>query len=452
MKRFSEQLHTKAKSVTLKAAEQRELRERIISYMEYHPFEQSVSRPAKNPRTLTIPGYQVVRIPFSTMLKWSGMTAMFLLITIPVLAEKSVPGDSLYAVKVQFTEELRSSLTLTPYGRVEWETERLNRRIAEAKLLVNEGKLTDEVEAEIAAAVKEHSDIVRGEIEALREDDADQAALAVIELSTTLELQSTSLQEEGSAMLASAVYDAATANPAQMVVDALNESLSSQASQVDAATIPAYDKTMARVEINTTRAYELLESLALAPDDQLRREIGRRLEDAARSIEQSKSLRAENEVLAGEQLVDVLQRTQKLIVYMSDIGANSSIALETIVPILLTPEEQREKLIALTLEVNKKREILKVYTPKLSVQTADKVAFSLSIAAANEKAIASSTDMKQSLALVTESEEVLKDAVKLAEAEGVVITAATPQLELATTTTEQVADEDVLISEEREGE
>ena len=38
MKRFSEQLYKKSTSVKLQAAEKRELRERLVSYMEYHPL------------------------------------------------------------------------------------------------------------------------------------------------------------------------------------------------------------------------------------------------------------------------------------------------------------------------------------------------------------------------------------------------------------------------------
>ena len=54
---------------------------------------------------------------------------------------------SLYLVKVHFNEEIRSTLALSPYEKVAWETKRIERRIAEARLLASEGNLTDELGA-----------------------------------------------------------------------------------------------------------------------------------------------------------------------------------------------------------------------------------------------------------------------------------------------------------------
>ena len=42
MKRFSEQLHKKSESISLKMEEKNALRERLVSYMEYHPLPASM--------------------------------------------------------------------------------------------------------------------------------------------------------------------------------------------------------------------------------------------------------------------------------------------------------------------------------------------------------------------------------------------------------------------------
>ena len=42
MKRFSQQLNNKAKELTLSVAEKRDLRDRVVSYMEYHPVSAAV--------------------------------------------------------------------------------------------------------------------------------------------------------------------------------------------------------------------------------------------------------------------------------------------------------------------------------------------------------------------------------------------------------------------------
>lgn len=222
MKRFSEQFHTKAQSVKLQAVEREELRNRVISYMEYHPIDASV-KPLSS-KSITSNQFSYIRFPFVAVTKWSAVAAVFVLVAVPVLAEQSVPGDKLFAVKVRFNEEVISTLKLSPYEKVEWETERLNRRIAEARLLANEGKLTEEVEAEIVAAVQEHTESVEAGIEEIREDDADQAVLASIELNTTLQMQSETLQNDESASLALVTTEVADVNggPTQKLAEGTN--------------------------------------------------------------------------------------------------------------------------------------------------------------------------------------------------------------------------------------
>ncbi|MEK7462191.1 MAG: DUF5667 domain-containing protein [Patescibacteria group bacterium] len=437
MKRFSEQFNNRASTVKLQAFEREELRARVVSYMEYHPLPKpTVESYATTSRVklLQTDAFQSIQIPASLLFRASALLTVALLIVVPVLAERSVPGDSLYAVKVSFNEEVRSTLTFTPYQKIEWETQRLNRRVAEAKLLANEGRLTQEVEVEIAAAVKEHTEEVQKEIAVLRGEDADQATLASIELSTTLELQSASLQDGGSTVLAMAVGDVASDNTAQLVVDVINASLSDQESQNDAAHIPAYDKIMARLEMNTTRAYELLQSTGLKSEDQIHKDITRRLEDVGRSIETAKATRGENETTASEQLVAMLERTQKLIVYMSDIEGNRAIALETIVPTILTPEEEQSQLAQLTSDINKKSEILALAKPKVSSGAAEKISYSIDVAATNKSTVASSSN-RNALGLAKESIALLDDALKIVAAEGIDINAANPVATVAATAT-----------------
>ena len=120
MKRFSEQFYTKAQSVKLQAVEREELRKRVVSYMEYHPIEGVVRASAKN--AIENPYLSFIQLPTSLIARFSVVAAMLMLVVIPVMAEQSVPGDKLYAVKVRFNEEVISTLQLTPYKKVEWET------------------------------------------------------------------------------------------------------------------------------------------------------------------------------------------------------------------------------------------------------------------------------------------------------------------------------------------
>jgi hypothetical protein len=439
MKRFSEQFHTKAKGIKLSTSEKKELRERVISYMEYHPIPGTTQSVAKK-RTLALPSLNFSYIPTNPLFRVSASFAVILFIVVPFMAEKTVPGDTLYAIKVQFNEEVRSTFTLSPYKKIEWETERLNRRIAEARLLASEGRLTDEVEAEVAAAVKEHADIVKQEIAALRVEDADQATLASIELSTTLEMQSSSLQGDGQTVLAVAVADEASKNTAQLVVDVLNESLATEDLQSAGYNIPAFDTVMARVEMNTTRAYELLSSLSLSEEDQLRSALNRRMEDIARSINDAQGKRSENETVAAEQLIEVLQNTQKLIVYMSDIQVGSVGNLDAVVPVQLTNDELWQQTRETARRASEEAARLNTVREQVSVGLRDKIDYTLVQVSQNEATIASSSDVTAALVLAEQNQAMIQDLTKIALIEGVkfpvveIVTEPEPVFESSTTT------------------
>lgn len=361
MKRFSEQLHKQSTTVKLQAAEKRELRERLVSYMEYHPLpaEMKAEKPTKKTKATSAPlftdAFSTFSIPFAAIFKTSAVAAAIVLMVVPFVAEKAVPGDTLYAIKVQFNEELRSTLTFDSYQKVEWETERLNRRIAEARLLASEGRLTEEVEAEVAKAVQTHTENAKREIEELRTQDEDAAEIASISLDTTLEVQSTSLKGEGSDTTTGAVT---TMNdrPTNLIADAIDKSRDQVEVYNSSSTLPAYGKLMAKVEQNTTRVYELLDTIkGVAPEEELA-EVTRRIEDIERSIQTAIDLSEEEGNAAQLQLVNVLQRTQKLIVYITELEVNNTVDIESLVPVELTDVEEDQVVESLTLELNKKLE------------------------------------------------------------------------------------------------
>jgi len=339
MKRCSEQLHKQSQTVKLKKSEQADLRERLVSYMEYHPLPASMkSAPVSNTKKasgaeLFTDSFAHFAIPYQALFKFGSVAAVFVLLVVPFMAERTVPGDTLYAVKVQFNEEVRSSLTWGSYEKVEWETERLNRRIAEARLLADEGLLTDEVEASVAAAVKEHSDNAKREIEVLRETDADEAAIATIAFDSSVQVQAQALQHSTDAA-------STTTKTGGLISDALDQSLEKPVSD-EIATVPAYGKLMARVEMNTTRIGELRDSLVAIVSPQGLADVNRRIQDIDRAVLAAIELQqtAETELAAREALVDVLTRTQKLIIFMTDLEVREQVTIESVVPVVPTIDE-----------------------------------------------------------------------------------------------------------------
>ncbi len=307
MKRFSEQLKKKSDTIRLRVTERADLRARLESYMEYHPLpsEMKVSTKTtqKTPKKAKVQGivsepFTVIKLNLTYVRSAIGAFAVLVIVTVPVLAERSVPGDVLYPVKTNINEEVRSSLTLSPYAKIEWETKRLERRVAEARLLASEGKLTPETEAVVAQAVKEHTEAVTQGIATIRETNEDDAAIAEIAFASTLSVQADALQEYAE----SDPIDTSDSNTSQeghsvsILVDALNDaSDDAENAQEDAA--PSYEALLAQVESQTTQAYEIFASITKQAQEAEKEDIQRRLDDIERKLAEAIALYTQKDAL-----------------------------------------------------------------------------------------------------------------------------------------------------------
>lgn len=330
MSDFEKQLNKVASGIKLSAAEKRELKARVVSFMEYHPRREKVAV-EKAAAYIESQPYSIISIHNRMLQAAFGVFAILVFIVVPTVAERAVPGDVLYPIKFRVNEELRSSLTFSATEKIEWETERLERRISEVRLLAQEGKLTEETQAQAVEAVKAHAQAAQGEIDKLRESDADAASMAEVEFESALEVQSVVLE-------AGKKNSTSSAEAADNISVVVREA-QANAEAAKSSTTPSYEKITARLELQTTRAYEYITALDEYVSEAERAEINRRLEDIERKILAGNAVYGE-EGRVGEQLLSALAGVQKLISFMTDIDVRASVELETLVPIELTIEEK----------------------------------------------------------------------------------------------------------------
>ena len=328
MKKFAEQLKKQSESIRMSVDEKAQLRERLLSFMEYHPMPggqavdlKSLVKESKKP-LLSLDAWLWGRLV--------GGFAVMILVVVPALAENALPGETLYPVKVRFNEEVRGAMSSSPYAKIEWETERMERRLAEAQVLSEAGRLTPEAEAEVAGAILEHSAAAKSNIETLRVSDNDEAVMAEIALSSALEVSAEVLtkRDQGESESSTSLLSGAVSE-ARASLNINDDSLS-------------YDKLFSRVETETTRAHEYLDTLNSSITESERNDIDRRLTDIKIKLEAAAIVRQTDESAAARQVAEALGSTRKLISFMTNLEVRRNVTVEELVPIILTEAEEKE--------------------------------------------------------------------------------------------------------------
>ena len=110
-------------------------------------------------------------------------------------AERALPGDLLYPVKLSFNERAREKLISTDAERLAWQIERINRRFLEAEQLTVRSQLTDERRVVVEQALTSQLATVESRIRNLTErGNLPSAAATVSSLEATLKAHSTVLK------------------------------------------------------------------------------------------------------------------------------------------------------------------------------------------------------------------------------------------------------------------
>lgn len=91
-------------------------------------------------------------------------------------AEGALPGDALYAVKLNVNESLRAALAQSAEAKAEWHAEAVYRRMAEAEILAARGDLTPEAQVVLEENFEENTEALEAHIAIVEEEDPVVAA------------------------------------------------------------------------------------------------------------------------------------------------------------------------------------------------------------------------------------------------------------------------------------
>ena len=183
MQHEPKQLNNIAPDWELTTAEKAQMRERLLLFIKRHPVIYG-----------QIQRHQLWSLNVINNFKLSFFKPMPILITLALLfsggvafgAEKSLPGDTLYPVKVHFNEQVRGFVTFTPEAKATWEARVANRRLEEAERLAAESRLNTKARVQLEKNFEAFANKASDRIEAFEERNADKAAKIASNFETSL--------------------------------------------------------------------------------------------------------------------------------------------------------------------------------------------------------------------------------------------------------------------------
>lgn len=175
----------KAKEIRLEDHEKSAIKQSVWNFIAEHPLKSNVEAESAS--------FRNIFSMFSLRLNFSSLAMALLLVSIvgggvAIGAEKSLPGDALYPIKVNVSEEVQGWLKVSDEGQAEWEIERIRRRLKEAEGLEAEGLLKNGVKKEVELNLDLQISRVKSRINSLKDQDNLQAATdANLELEKSLD-------------------------------------------------------------------------------------------------------------------------------------------------------------------------------------------------------------------------------------------------------------------------
>ncbi len=172
MNDFFTQLQNKARTTKLAPDEKQVMRVQLYNYLEANSGYEaaSVSAPMRSVPSMQYWFAPRFAMPFAALLLvvFSGGTAF--------AAQNALPGDALYAIKINVNEAVQTALATSPVAKAEVEASLATNRLEEAETLAANGKLDATVTAQLASNFERHVSVAQDTAANLESDDPGTAA------------------------------------------------------------------------------------------------------------------------------------------------------------------------------------------------------------------------------------------------------------------------------------
>jgi hypothetical protein len=173
MNNFFTQLKEKAREIKLSHDEKQAMRVRLYNYLELHPVgnfaapSPKIFQPVPSAYYFFSPRY-MVPIALVLVIGLSGGTAF--------AAQSALPGNPLYAIKININEKVQTALATTPQAKAEVNAQIATTRLEEAETLASTGKLDATTTAELASNFAQHAEAAQANTIAVASNDPGVAA------------------------------------------------------------------------------------------------------------------------------------------------------------------------------------------------------------------------------------------------------------------------------------
>jgi hypothetical protein len=169
----------RAKDVRLSEDERGLLRSRIMEFISFNPIRGKT--PVINQRNY------VSIFEFRHFMKAASLILIVAVVVggtgVSYAASKALPGEMLYAVKVNINENVEETLATTPKAKIAVQSEHIQKRLDEVQMLRKEKKLSPETQKIVADKITEHTEDVIKSIDTLKKEGD---VTTVLETTSTL--------------------------------------------------------------------------------------------------------------------------------------------------------------------------------------------------------------------------------------------------------------------------